>query len=87
MNFLHSDLGLCSQGETVVVTLSGDSVNVMLLDQINFSNYQNGHDYRYYGNHVTRSPYRIQIPHGGHWHVVIDRGGYPGTVQASVRVE
>ena len=86
MDFLHSDLGLRRHDETVVVTLSGDSVNVILLDPINFLNYQNGSDYRYYGNHVTSSPYRIQIPHGGHWHVVIDRGGYPGSVQASVRV-
>lgn len=35
---------------------------------------------------MTRSPFRIPIPHSGHWYVVIDLGGYSGTVRSSVRV-
>ena len=32
MNFIHHDLGQCSSGEVVEITLSGSSANVRLLD-------------------------------------------------------
>lgn len=35
---------------------------------------------------MKRSPAKIPIPHSGHWYVVIDLGGYSGTVRSSVRV-
>lgn len=87
MKYLHYDLGQRRVGETVVVTLSGDSMNVRLLDAANFSSFKQGRRHTYHGGHVTQSPYRIGIPRAGHWYVVIDRGGYAGRVEASVRVE
>lgn len=87
MKFLQFDLGQRKRGETVVVTLSGDSVNVRLMDASNFSTFRRGGSHRAVGGHVTRSPYRATIPRDGHWYVVIDRGGYAVNCRAEVRVE
>ena len=60
--------------------------NVRLLDDANFSLYQSGKQHRYFGGLAKNSPIRIAAPHTGHWHVVVDLGGYAGTVSASARV-
>ncbi|MEO1585006.1 MAG: DUF1883 domain-containing protein [Planctomycetota bacterium] len=86
MQFLHKDLGYRQRGEIVEVTLRGNAANVLLLDSSNFSSYKAGRRCSYRGGHVTRSPYRVSIPHAGHWHVAIDLGGYRGSVNAGVRV-
>ena len=83
MHYLHYDLDLQS-GESVEVTLD-KQVNVRLLDDSNYSMYQRGEQHRYYGGRATRSPVRLSPPHAGHWHLVVDLGGYAGTVKASVR--
>lgn len=84
MNFLHYDFNL-SPGDTVEVTLDKQA-NVRLLDDANFSNYQRGAQHSYFGGKALKSPIFLKPPHSGHWHVVIDLGGYPGTVRASVRI-
>lgn len=84
MNFLHTDF----QGgpnETVVVTLDGQA-NVMLLDEQSFQNYRRGGSFRYIGGLAKRSPVRLTPPHHARWHVVVDLGGYGGTVRAGVRI-
>lgn len=83
MNFLHYDLQLMA-GDVVEVTLDKQA-NVRLLDDTNFSQYRSGRQHTYYGGLATKSPVHLQPPHGGHWHVVVDLGGYAGTVSASVR--
>ncbi len=83
MNFLHYDLQL-GQGEAVEVTLDKQA-NVRLLDDINFSNYKRGQRHTYYGGLAKVSPIHLKPPNPGHWHLVIDLGGYAGTVNASVR--
>jgi hypothetical protein len=83
MNFLHYDLDL-STGDLVEVTLDKQA-NVRLLDDLNFAKYKRGEKHSYYGGRATKSPIRLHPPHAGHWHLVIDLGGYPGTVRASVR--
>lgn len=87
MKFAHYDLGHLDRGDVVVVTLTGDSVNVRLLDASNFSSYKRGARHQYIGGHVTRSPHRISVPRSGVWHLAIDRGGYPVNVRHGVRVE
>ncbi len=82
MNYLHYDLQL-DAGETVEVTLDQEA-NVQLMDDANFTNYQRGQRFRYYGGLAKQSPFRLSAPHDGHWNVVIDLGGYPGSVRASV---
>ncbi len=83
MNFLHYDLNL-SSNDVVEVNLDKQA-NVRLLDDINFSKYKSGQQHKYYGGLAKVNPIRISTPHSGHWNLVIDLGGYPGTVRASVR--
>jgi len=83
MNFLHYDLNL-APGEVVEVTLD-TRANVRLLDDANFSNYKRGTHHNYYGGFAERSPVRLTAPRPGHWHLVIDLGGYAGSVRASVQ--
>lgn len=84
MEFLHQELDL-QLGDVVEVTLDSRA-NVMLLDPRNFSNYKQGISYRYYGGHAEKSPVRLSPPHSGKWYVVVNLGGYAGTVRAGVRV-
>jgi len=58
--------------------------NVRLMDQENFQKYRSRQQHKYYGGYATTSPVRLRPPHSGHWYVVIDLGGYAGTVKASV---
>jgi hypothetical protein len=84
MNFLHYefDLGL---DDAVEVQLDKQA-NVLLLDGNNFQRYRNRQQFTYRGGLATASPVVLRPPHSGRWHVVIDRGGYGGTVRASARV-
>ena len=83
MNFLHYNLNLENK-ETVKVTLDKQA-NVRLLDSINFSKYKRGDKHRYYGGLAKKSPVKITAPHAGRWHLVVDLGGYAGTVKASIQ--
>jgi len=58
--------------------------NVRVMDSQNYQNYRKGRIHRYSGGHVKKSPFHIRPPRRGHWYVVIDLGGYPGRVRASV---
>ena len=84
MNFLHYEFHLNSN-DIVEVTLDKQA-NVRLLDDINFMHYRNGQRHTYYGGLAHRSPIRIKAPHAAHWHLVVDLGGYSGTVSASTAV-
>jgi hypothetical protein len=82
MNFLHYDLQL-GPGEAAQVTLDKQA-NVRLLDDPNYQRYQRGEQHTYHGGLAKTSPVILRPPHPGHWHLVVDLGGYAGTVQASV---
>jgi hypothetical protein len=86
MKFQKYDLGYRQGGEIVEVTLQGNAANVRLMDSSNFQNYRSGRQHRYTGGHVTRSPVRLPIPHSGHWYLIVDLGGYSGSVRSGVRV-
>jgi len=83
MNFLHYDLQL-SPDQVVEVTLDKQA-NVRLLDETNYAKYKRGERHQYYGGLTKVSPAHLRPPRAGKWHLVIDLGGYPGTVRASVR--
>ena len=85
MEYLHREFDL-SEGDIVEVTLAGNAANVLLLDVGNFDNYKQGRPYHYCGGYVKSSPYRLQPPTPGRWHLVVDLAGDAGRVQASVRV-
>jgi hypothetical protein len=82
--FLHQEFDL-QAGDIVEVTLDAPA-NVMLLDPANFANYKDGLSYRYHGGHAEESPVRLLTPRSGIWHVVVNLGGYPGSVRAEVRI-
>lgn len=59
-----------------MVTLRGNAANVLLLDSSNFNAYRSGRRYRYHaGGLVKQSPFRLVIPHDGHWYVTVDLRG------------
>jgi len=84
MNFLHWD-GWGGPDVFIFVTLD-HAANVQLLDDPAFTAYRSGRAYRYRGGHYRHSPVRLRPPYQGHWHVVVDLGGYGGSVRAAVRV-
>lgn len=84
MNYLHYEFSLNSN-DVVEVTLDKQA-NVRLLDDSNYQKYRSGQQHKYYGGSATKSPVHLKPPHGGHWHVVIDLGGYAGVVNASVNI-
>lgn len=59
---------------------------MLLLDMPNYHAYRRGDRYRYTGGLTKVSPTRLRPPHAGHWHVVINLGGYGGQVRVGVRV-
>jgi hypothetical protein len=83
MNYLHYEFDL-SAGDVVEVTLDKQA-NVRLMDPPNYAKYRNGQKHRYHGGLAQESPLKLPAPHEGHWHVVIDLGGYAGSVRASAR--
>lgn len=85
MRFLHYQIQ-AGPADKVEVVLAGNEANVMLLDSANFADYQRGRQFRYYGGHFRRSPVVLTPPYAGNWHVVVDLGGAPGSVRASVRL-
>ena len=84
MNFLHHDFYL-DTSDVVEVTLDKQA-NVRLLDDANYLNYKSGRQHTYYGGLTKVSPHRIPAPCPGHWHLVVDLGGFAGAVTASVKI-
>lgn len=84
--FLHTDLGFLQGGRIVEVSLDGNAANVRLLDSMNFNAYQSGRGHQYVGGLPHRSPFRLQVPHAGHWHVAVDFQGLRGQTNVGVRV-
>jgi hypothetical protein len=83
MNYLHYEFD-AGPDDILEVTLEGKA-NVRLLDDANYEKYQAGQQHTYtQGGYATFSPVHLKPPHQGHWHVVIDLGGYPGRVGARV---
>jgi len=85
MRFLHYQVQAGPHAQ-IEVNLEGNAANVLLLDNMNFENYRRGIRYNYYGGHARHSVAILNPPYAGSWHVVVDLGGAPGTVKASVRV-
>lgn len=84
MNFLHYEVD--AGPNNVIQVILDKEANVRLLDSDNFQKYQAGQQHKYYGGLAQASPLNLKPPHIGHWHVVIDLGGYGGTVRAAVQV-
>lgn len=84
MKFLHWE-GHLRAGQAVRVELSSQA-NVQIMDSSNFNNYRAGRRFTYRGGVAKTTPAIVRAPHSGHWHVVVDLGGYAGSVRASFAV-
>ncbi len=85
MNFLNYEVWT-KAGDVIEVILTGNSANVLLLDDLNFANYRAGKPFKYFGGYYEQSPVALNSPAPGKWHVVIDLGGRPGHLNAAARV-
>ena len=86
MKFSHYKLGHVAGGSVVEVSLQGSAANVRLMDQSNFNHFKAGRRHRYHGGLVRKSPFRVQVPRSGSWHVTVDMQGLRGTVRSGIRV-
>ncbi len=84
MEHLHYQLN--TQTGDVIEVILDHAANVLLLDMLNYTNYAAGQPFRYHGGYAQVSPYRIQPPRPGHWHLAVDLGGGAGSVRASIQV-
>jgi hypothetical protein len=84
VEFLHYAVEL-GAGDVVEISLD-KRANVILLDPVNFSRYQKGEHFTYYGGHATRTVYHIPAPRAGSWHVVVDLGSQARSLQAGIHV-
>ena len=84
MEYLHWEFE-AGPGDAVQITLDSRA-NVRLMDSLNFNKYRQGQRHRYYGGQAGKSPVILGVPRQGHWHVVVDTGGYPGRIRAVANV-
>lgn len=73
-------------GDSVRVQLTGNAANVLVMDDANYRHYQEGQPYNYYGGYYTRSPVIIKPGIYGRLNVLINLGGFPGSVNAVVQL-
>jgi hypothetical protein len=84
VSYLHYEFD-AGPNDVLEVALKG-TANVLLLDESNFRKYQAGERYQYVdGGLTSKEVTHLHPPTQGHWHVVIDLGGYLGAVRAAVR--
>lgn len=84
MNFLNYEVD-AGPDDVIWVTLDKQA-NVRLLDSINYQHYRTRNKHSYCGGLAQVSPFNLVAPYQGHWHVVVDCGGYAGSVRAVVQV-
>jgi hypothetical protein len=84
MKFLHFEV-TAGPANTIAVSITRQC-NVMLLDGPNFQRYRRGQGYRYLGGNYRQSPVILRPSTHGHYHLVVDSGGYPGRITAEVQV-
>ena len=84
MDYLHHELDLGA--DDAVEVLVDDQAYVRLLDDANFARYQRGERYDYQGGLASPPTIRIVAPRAGCWHLVIDFGGFTGSVRPAFRV-
>lgn len=84
MKYSYKD-GNFKKGDILNITIDR-TVNVYLMDNINFSRYKNNNSFEYYGGVANTSPYNITVPNTGHWYIVIDLAGGTGILNYSIKV-
>jgi hypothetical protein len=72
--------------EDVLEVRLGQGANVILLDDLNYARYRAGIDFHFWGGYAQESPVALPVPYSGIWHLVVDLGGFPGTLRASAKL-
>ncbi len=85
MHHQHYDLNHVEAGRVVEVALDS-AANVRIMDHASYLDFKAGRRHGFLGGFVSESPFRVPIPAGGHWHVVLDLGGQPGRLRSGVRI-
>jgi hypothetical protein len=84
MSFIHSREYL-SRGD--VVQLNCDTqCNFMITTDSDFSSYQRGGRFQYYGGHYSRFPARIVVPQSDNWNITIDLGGGRADIRYNISI-
>ncbi|MGL5655375.1 MAG: DUF1883 domain-containing protein [Fusobacteriaceae bacterium] len=86
MKFQYYDLGFLNNDKIIQVSLQGTECNVFLVNSSNFQKYKNGNQYTYYGGHTKSSLVDLGVPNYDHWYLVVDLGGYAGSIKSSVKI-
>jgi hypothetical protein len=69
MSYLHSREWVNS-GKIVSVQCS-HQINVLVMDDNNYSKYKRGENATVYGGFYTHFPANIAVPHTAHWNIVL----------------
>lgn len=85
MEYLYYEVNVGSN-DVIEVELSSQA-NVRVMDTSNYNSFRAGRPHRYVGGLAKKSPVVLRPPGSGHWYVVVDLGGYSGSVRASVSVK
>jgi Domain of unknown function (DUF1883) len=83
--FTHFDLKAQRAGTIIEVTLSAVN-NVRLMTAVNYQRFTEKLDFKFVGGVAKKSPIRLTIPEGGHWHVVVDCEGHHGLADSAVKM-
>jgi hypothetical protein len=83
--FTHFDLSMQRPGTVIEVTLSAVN-NVRLMTAVNYQRFTEKLDFKFVGGVAKKSPIRLTIPEGGHWHVVVDCEGHHGLADSAVKM-
>lgn len=71
--------------EAIQVTLNSPAY-IRFMDDENYKLYRHSAQYHYHGGLANISPSNAKPPKPGHWHLVIDLGGKPGELTATVNI-
>lgn len=83
--YTHFDLKEQRAGTVVEITLAAVA-NVRLLSGQNLALYKEAMKHTFVGGVARKSPVRLTIPQGGHWHLVVDMEGHHGEPAPSIRI-
>ncbi|MEY8769036.1 DUF1883 domain-containing protein [Erwinia sp. ACCC 02193] len=73
-------------GSTVSVQCS-HQINVLVMDDTNYSNYKSGRSCRYYGGFYKMLPANITVPSTGYWNVVLALpAGHRANIRYSINI-
>jgi len=64
-----------SNGSLSVEVELNHAADVFLVDSTNFSRFQSGQQYTYFGGHYTQTPVRISVNGTGRWYLIVRDGG------------